>query len=91
MKIDTNLMNLTQSLQHPAPANPESAKGPGHHHIAEDGDKIQLSDLASRLSAQATVADPSRLAQLQAAFQAGTYQVPPHQIAASIIHELTSS
>lgn len=90
MKIDTNTLNLTQSLQQTAPTNPESVKGQGHHHLGAGGDKVQISDLASRLSAQATATDPSKLAELQAAFQAGTYNVSPSQIAASMIQELTT-
>jgi flagellar biosynthesis anti-sigma factor FlgM len=88
MKIDVNALNLTQSLQPAAPLNPESPKGRGLQHQGADGDQVQISDLATQLSAQAANIDPSRLAQLKAAFQAGSYNVSPDQIAASIIDEL---
>jgi anti-sigma28 factor (negative regulator of flagellin synthesis) len=90
MKIDTNALNLTQSLQPAPPINPESLKGTGYQQQAADGDQVQISDLAAQLSAQASATDPSRLARLQAAFQAGSYNVPPDQIAAGIIRELSS-
>jgi anti-sigma28 factor (negative regulator of flagellin synthesis) len=90
MKIDLNTLNLTQSLQQTALTNPESIKGRGPQDQFSGGDRVQISDLAAQLSAQASTTDPSRLAQLQAAFQAGTYNVSPDQIAASIIGELTN-
>jgi len=44
-------------------------------------DQVQISNLAAQLAA-----DPSKLAQLQAAFAAGTYRVSPSQVANSIIN-----
>jgi anti-sigma28 factor (negative regulator of flagellin synthesis) len=90
MKVDLNALNLTQSLQQTAPANPEALKGKGDQPLAADGDQVQISDLASQLAAQASAADPERLAQLQASFEAGSYNVRPDQIAASIIRDLTN-
>lgn len=88
MKIDLNALNLTQSLQPAPPINPESLKGTGYQQDAAGGDQVQISDLAAQLSAQASTTDPSRLAQLQASYEAGTYNVSPNQIAGSIISEL---
>ncbi len=48
-------------------------------------DSVQISTSASHLSA-----DPSRLSQLQAAYDAGTYNVSPSQIANSILNALLS-
>jgi flagellar biosynthesis anti-sigma factor FlgM len=90
MKIDLNALNLTQSLQPAAATNPEAVKGKGLHQLAGDGDQVQISDLASQLASQASAADPERLARLQAAFEAGSYNVSPDQIAGSIIHEISS-
>jgi anti-sigma28 factor (negative regulator of flagellin synthesis) len=45
-------------------------------------DQVQLSSLAAELAS-----DPSRLSQLQAAYEAGTYNVSPSQIANSILNE----
>jgi anti-sigma28 factor (negative regulator of flagellin synthesis) len=45
-------------------------------------DQVQISSLASQLSA-----DPSKLSQLQAAYDAGTYNVSPSQIANSILND----
>ena len=45
-------------------------------------DSVQISSLASQLSS-----DPSKLSQLQAAFEAGTYNVSPSQIANSILND----
>jgi anti-sigma28 factor (negative regulator of flagellin synthesis) len=88
MKIDINASNLTQSLEQAAPTNPESVKGQGHRHPTTSGDQVQLSDLTSQLSALASATDPAKLAQLQIAYKAGTYNVSPSQIAGSIINEL---
>jgi flagellar biosynthesis anti-sigma factor FlgM len=90
MKIDLNALNLTQSLQQTAPANPETIKGKGLQHLAGGGDQVQISDLASQLAAQASAADPERVARLQAAFETGSYNVSSDQIAASIIRDLTN-
>ena len=45
-------------------------------------DQVQISSLASQLSS-----DPSKLSQLQAAYEAGTYNVPPAQIANGILND----
>jgi anti-sigma28 factor (negative regulator of flagellin synthesis) len=45
-------------------------------------DQVQLSSLAQQLSS-----DPSKLSQLQAAYEAGTYNVSPSQIANSILND----
>jgi anti-sigma28 factor (negative regulator of flagellin synthesis) len=45
-------------------------------------DQVEISSLASQLSA-----DPSKLSQLQAAYEAGTYNVSPSQIANSILND----
>jgi anti-sigma28 factor (negative regulator of flagellin synthesis) len=45
-------------------------------------DQVQISSLASQLSA-----DPSKLSQLQASYDAGTYNVSPSQIAQSILSD----
>lgn len=48
-------------------------------------DQVQISGLASQLAG-----DPSKLSQLQAAYEAGTYNVSPSQIANSILNALLS-
>jgi anti-sigma28 factor (negative regulator of flagellin synthesis) len=48
-------------------------------------DSVQISSSASHLSS-----DPSKLSQLQAAYDAGTYNVSPSQIANSILNALIS-
>jgi|HubBroStandDraft_5_1064220.scaffolds.fasta_scaffold1694359_1 anti-sigma28 factor (negative regulator of flagellin synthesis) len=48
-------------------------------------DSVQISSLASQLTA-----DPSKLSQLQAAYDAGTYNISPSQIANSILNALLS-
>jgi anti-sigma28 factor (negative regulator of flagellin synthesis) len=45
-------------------------------------DQVQISSLASQLSS-----DPSKLSQLQASYEAGTYNVSPAQIANSILND----
>jgi len=45
-------------------------------------DQVQISSLASQLAG-----DPSKLSQLRASFEAGTYNVSPSQIANSILND----
>lgn len=46
------------------------------------GDQVQISSFASPPSS-----DPSKLSQLQAAYEGGTYNVSPGQIANSILND----
>ena len=78
MQINNNLQlnsiasDLGLSPQ-PSKSNPRQAGGQ---------DSVQISSLASQLAA-----DPSKLSQLQAAYEAGTYNVSPSQIANSILND----
>jgi anti-sigma28 factor (negative regulator of flagellin synthesis) len=53
------------------------------HQSGAGQDQVQISSLASQLSAN----DLSKLSQLQAAYEAGTYNVSPSQIANSILND----
>ena len=100
MTIDNNITNLTQG-SNPSAVNQtgqtcltgqttvKSRDGDHGHH--DGGDQVQLSDFASQLSAQASTTDPAKLARLQAAYNSGTYNVPPSQIANSIIADALSN
>ena len=48
-------------------------------------DQVQMSGLATQLSGGAL---PARLAQLQSAIDAGTYNVSPHDIARSMMNQM---
>jgi anti-sigma28 factor (negative regulator of flagellin synthesis) len=100
MTIDNNITNLTQNSI-PSGVNPTAQAGqtgqttvkshPGDPPYHDGGDRVQLSDFASHLSAQASSTDPAKLARLQAAYNSGTYNVPPSQIANSIIADALSN
>jgi anti-sigma28 factor (negative regulator of flagellin synthesis) len=45
-------------------------------------DQVSISSLASQMAS-----DPSKLSQLQAAYESGTYSVSPSQIANSILND----
>ncbi len=98
MTIDNNVAGLTQGAHtlgvdqaaQTSQTGQTSIKSHDGHHD-HDGDQVQLSDLASQLSAQASDTDPSKLARLQAAFESGTYNVSPSQIANSIIGDALSN
>jgi hypothetical protein len=77
MRINGSLTNALAGLQ---AAVPSSKAHGGQRHA--DGDVAQISDTARRVLANGQ----ARLAQLQAAHIAGTYQVSPNQIARSIIN-----
>lgn len=61
-------------------AGPQSPKLNPRHAVGQD--QVQISSLASQLSA-----DPSKLSQSQAAYDQGTYNVSPSQIANSLIND----
>jgi anti-sigma28 factor (negative regulator of flagellin synthesis) len=87
MQIDNNTPDMTQALGQASQANPMQLLGTPRHQVRQSGgagDQVQLSNLASAL----TASDPSKLSQLHAAVGAGTYNVPPAQIASSIIAEI---
>jgi flagellar biosynthesis anti-sigma factor FlgM len=88
MKIDNNALNLNPSLQ-AAQASRAQASGKARHgHLDSNGssaDSVQLSDLASQLTALASSSDDTRVSQLKASYEAGTYNVTPHQIAAGML------
>jgi anti-sigma28 factor (negative regulator of flagellin synthesis) len=62
--------------------SPKDSKSNPRQSGFEDQDHVQISSLASQLSA-----DPSKLSQLAAAYEAGTYNVSPSQIANSILND----
>jgi anti-sigma28 factor (negative regulator of flagellin synthesis) len=79
MQINNNL-NLN-SIASDLGVSPQSSKANSRPSGAPQ-DQVQISSLASQLSA-----DPSKLSQLQAAYEAGTYNVSPAQIANSILND----
>ena len=79
MQINNNLQSnsIANDLGLGQPAAKTAARQSGGNQ-----DQVQISSLASQLSS-----DPSKLSQLQAAYEAGTYNVSPSQIANSILNE----
>jgi anti-sigma28 factor (negative regulator of flagellin synthesis) len=78
MQINNSLQ--TSSIASDLGLSPQASKSNQRQTGAQD--QVQISSLASRLSA-----DPSKLSQLQAAYESGTYSVSPAQIANSILNE----
>ncbi len=78
MQINNNLQlnSIASDLGLSPQASKSNPRQTGSH------DSVQISSLASQLSA-----DPSKLGQLQAAYEAGTYNVSPSQIANSILND----
>ncbi|HTB10102.1 MAG TPA: flagellar biosynthesis anti-sigma factor FlgM [Bryobacteraceae bacterium] len=76
------ISNLLQSNSIPSDVgvSPQASKSNPRPGIGQD--QVQISSLASQLSA-----DPSKLSQLQASYDAGTYNVSPSQIAQSILSD----
>ena len=77
-----NAANAANPAQAPGGASPNGrsskvASGP----LRAVEDQVHISNLAAQLAA-----NPAKLAQLQAAHEAGTYLVSPSQIANSIIN-----
>jgi len=79
MQINNNLpMNHIVSDSGIGQSNPKTGL-----RSSANQDQVQISNLASQFSA-----DPSKLSQLQAAYEAGTYSVSPSQIANSLINNM---
>jgi anti-sigma28 factor (negative regulator of flagellin synthesis) len=80
MRINASLINPATPGVAPAPSSPQSRKAsPAISPVPVD--QVRISTLAAQLAP-----DPARLAQLQAAHDAGTYHISPSQIARSIIN-----
>ncbi|HLH38153.1 MAG TPA: flagellar biosynthesis anti-sigma factor FlgM [Bryobacteraceae bacterium] len=84
MQISNNSLHLP-SLGPAAAAGQSQAPRSGAARSA-DGDRVELSSLASQLAA-----DPRKLDQLQAAYRAGGYNLSPDRIAEGIINETLES
>ena len=87
MQIDSTnlgLAQMSQAAQTAATGDTKEARG--HHRHSEGEDKVQISDLASQLTAQASASDPRKIEQLKTAYESGTYNVSPQQIAGSMIN-----
>jgi anti-sigma28 factor (negative regulator of flagellin synthesis) len=81
MQINNTLQS--NSIASDPGVSPQASK-PNPRQSGEQ-DSVQISTSASHLSS-----DPSKLSQLQAAYDAGTYNVSPSQIANSILNALIS-
>jgi anti-sigma28 factor (negative regulator of flagellin synthesis) len=78
MQINNNLQ--LNSIASDLGLSPQASKSNPRQSGGQDS--VEISSLASQLSA-----DPSKLSQLQAAYEAGTYNVSPAQIANSILND----
>jgi hypothetical protein len=72
---------LSSSIASDVSAGKQAFKSPPRQAAGED--HVHISSLASQLSAS----NPSKLSQLQAAYEAGTYNESPSQIANSILND----
>ena len=82
MQINNNLQ--LNSIASDLGLSPQASKSNPRQSGGQDS--VQISSLASQLSA-----DPSKLSQLQAAYEAGTYNVSPSQIANSLLNDALQS
>jgi anti-sigma28 factor (negative regulator of flagellin synthesis) len=73
----------TSSISSDLGASPQASKSNPRQ---AGQDSVQISSLASQFSA-----DSSKLSRLQAAYDAGTYNVSPSQIAHSMINDALSA
>ena len=74
---DLSLSNLSGSV-----AADRTAPGQSRNAQSFGGDQVQISSLATQMAN-----DPSKLSQLEASYEAGTYNVSPAQIANSILND----
>jgi anti-sigma28 factor (negative regulator of flagellin synthesis) len=83
MQINNNLQ--LNSIASDLGLSPQASKS-NPRQSSGGQDSVQISSLASQLSA-----DPSKLSQLQAAYESGTYNVSPTQIANSLLNDALQS
>jgi anti-sigma28 factor (negative regulator of flagellin synthesis) len=81
----TNTLQSTNNVAADRGQPRQCSKGGSHESNGED--QVHISSLAS----QRASSDPSKLSQLQAAYQANTYNVSPSQIANSILNDALQS
>lgn len=86
MQVNNNSLSLSAAIGQTSAVDQNKTQGAKNGVCSNGGDSVQLSSLASQLAA-----DPSRIAQLQAAYQTGTYNVSPSQIANSMINDALQS
>jgi len=85
MQINNSSLNFSTPVGQVAPADPsQTGRVHGHHH--HGGDSVQISSLASQLSA-----DSSKLQALQTAYQSGRYNISPYQVANGLIDDAIES
>ena len=78
MQITNSLLSgISNDLGLGQPGSKAPARQP-----CQGQDQVQISSLASQLSS-----DPSKMSQLQATYEAGTYNVSPSRIANSILND----
>lgn len=82
MQINNNSLNSSQAIGQSSAIDQNKTSGARSSRSAAAGDRVELSSFAAQLAA-----DPSRLGELQAAYQSGTYNVSPSQIASGIIND----
>jgi anti-sigma28 factor (negative regulator of flagellin synthesis) len=83
VQISNNLQtsNIASALGlGPASSKTGSQKGPMSLDTTQD--QVSISSLASQIAS-----DPSKLSQLQASYEAGTYSVSPSQVANRLIND----
>ncbi len=80
MRIDNNSLGLTQAISRTQADQSSNKTGAGAPQ--RGADQIQISDMATLLSA-----NQSKVDKLQLAVRSGTYNVSPEQIASSIIND----
>jgi anti-sigma28 factor (negative regulator of flagellin synthesis) len=86
MQINNNSLSLSQAIGQTSTVDQTKVSGTGNNRPATAADTVELSSFAAQLAA-----GPSRLDELQAAYQSGTYNVSPSQIANGLINDALSS
>lgn len=82
MQINNNSLNLSAGIGQTSAVVQDTVSGVKNGQSSSGGDSVQLSTFATLLAT-----DPAKLAQLQAAYRSGTYNVSPSQIASSLIND----
>ena len=86
MQIRNDSLNLSSAIGQTSAIDQNKVSSARNSRSTGADDSVELSSFATQLSV-----DPSRLAQLQAAYQSGAYNVSPSQIANSMINDLPQS
>jgi flagellar biosynthesis anti-sigma factor FlgM len=90
MNVRNGIENLTQIFPSPTATSAAAVRGNDPQGETLAGDKAQFSEVATQAAQSASVSDVrlDKVAAIQSALQAGTYQVPAADVAQKVVDSM---